>query len=55
MRSRPRSPWHHPTVVPEAELEQTEAGLVPASSGWFVMNARYARWFNGPGRGGSLP
>jgi len=42
-------------VVPEAELEQTEAGLVPASSGWFVMNARDARWFNRPGRGDRLP
>jgi len=31
-------------VVPEAELEQTEAGLVPASVGWFVLNAREARW-----------
>ena len=27
-------------MVPEAELEQTEAGLVPASEGWFVMNAQ---------------
>jgi mannose-6-phosphate isomerase-like protein (cupin superfamily) len=33
-------------VVPEAELEQTDAGLVPASVGWFVMNARDARWFH---------
>jgi gentisate 1,2-dioxygenase len=41
-------------VVPEAELEQTEAGLVPASAGWFVMNARDARWFHRPGRD-SLP
>jgi len=41
-------------VVPEAELEQTEAGLVPASAGWFVMNARDARWFQRPGRD-SLP
>ncbi len=31
------------------------AGLVPASTGWFVMNARDARWFNRPGRGDSLP
>jgi uncharacterized cupin superfamily protein len=46
---------YHPIVVPEAELEQTEAGLVPASSGWFVMNARDARWFHRPGRGDSLP
>jgi uncharacterized cupin superfamily protein len=41
-------------VVPEAELEETEAGLVPASVGWFVMNARDARWFRRPGRD-SLP
>jgi hypothetical protein len=41
-------------VVPEAEFEQTEAGLVPASAGWFVMNARDARWFHRPGRD-SLP
>jgi mannose-6-phosphate isomerase-like protein (cupin superfamily) len=42
-------------VVPEARLEQTEAGLVPASAGWFVMNARDARWMEQPGRGHSLP
>jgi uncharacterized cupin superfamily protein len=41
-------------VVPEAELEQTDAGLVPASTGWFVLNARDARWFHGAGRD-SLP
>jgi uncharacterized cupin superfamily protein len=37
-------------VIPEAELEQTQAGLVPASPGWFVMNARDARWNARPGR-----
>jgi uncharacterized cupin superfamily protein len=42
-------------VVPEAELEETEAGLVPAGPGWFVLNARDARWFDRPGRGHSLP
>jgi len=42
-------------VVPEARLEETEAGLVPASAGWFVLNARDARWFHRPGRGDSLP
>jgi hypothetical protein len=42
-------------VVPEARLEQTEAGLVPASAGWFVMNARDARWMEQPGHGHSLP
>src|SRR5215210_6255433 len=46
---------YHPIVVPEAELEETDAGLVPASTGWFVMNARDARWFHRPGRGDSLP
>jgi uncharacterized cupin superfamily protein len=41
--------------VQEADLEETEAGLVAASPGWFVMNARDARWFANPGRGHSLP
>jgi len=31
-------------VVPEAPLEQTEHGLVPAGEGWFVVNTREARW-----------
>jgi uncharacterized cupin superfamily protein len=43
------------TVVPEAKLEDTGDGLVPTSAGWFVMNARDARWFDQPGRGHSLP
>jgi uncharacterized cupin superfamily protein len=42
-------------VVPEAELKKTEAGLVPASAGWFVLNARDGRWFHKPGRGDSSP
>ena len=42
-------------MVLEAKLEQTEAGLVPAGTGWFVMNARDARWFDKPGQGLSLP
>jgi uncharacterized cupin superfamily protein len=42
-------------MVPEARLERTEAGLVPATPGWFVMNARDARWFDKPGQGHSLP
>jgi mannose-6-phosphate isomerase-like protein (cupin superfamily) len=42
-------------MVGEAELRQTDAGLVPASQGWFIMNARDARWFENPGRGISLP
>ena len=27
-------------MVPEAPLEDTGAGLVPADEGWFVINAR---------------
>ena len=42
-------------MVREAELEQTDAGLVPASEGWFVVNARDARWIRRPGRGNNLP
>ena len=42
-------------MVPEAQLKDTDTGLVPASAGWFVMNAREARWFAKPGRGHSLP
>jgi quercetin dioxygenase-like cupin family protein len=42
-------------VVPEAKLEQTEAGLVPATPGWFVLNVREARWIDRGGRGHSAP
>ena len=42
-------------MVSEAELRQTDVGLVPASAGWIVMNARDARWFEKPGQGFSLP
>jgi uncharacterized cupin superfamily protein len=38
-------------MVPEAPLEQTEAGLVPSGEGWFVLNARDARWRVAEGRG----
>ena len=31
-------------MVREEKLEPTEARLVPASAGWFVMNARNARY-----------
>ena len=34
-------------VVPEAPLNQTEAGLVPDGEGWFVLNAREAQWLEG--------
>jgi uncharacterized cupin superfamily protein len=42
--------------VPEAELKRSEGGgLVVASPGWFVLNARDARWWDKPGQGYSLP
>ena len=37
-------------MVPEARLDTTEHGLVPAGDGWFVLNAREARWFHTEGR-----
>ena len=43
-------------MVEEAKLKDTDAGLVPDSTGWFVMNARDARWFKwGNGQAFSLP
>jgi uncharacterized cupin superfamily protein len=39
-------------VVPEAQLEETEAGLKPNGEGWFVLNARDAAWQESAGRGG---
>jgi uncharacterized cupin superfamily protein len=38
-------------AVPEAELVQTEHGLVPKGEGWFVVNARDTQWWERPGRG----
>ena len=32
-------------TVPEAELKETETGLVPEGEGWFVLNARDAAWW----------
>ena len=31
-------------MVPEAPLEKTDSGLVPKGEGWFVVNAKEARW-----------
>lgn len=50
-----RAPFYDPLMVPEAPLEQTDAGLAPAGQGWFVLNAREARWRHREGRGQSLP
>jgi uncharacterized cupin superfamily protein len=42
-------------VVPESDLEETEHGLVASAPGWFVVNARDARWVHREGRGAVLP
>jgi uncharacterized cupin superfamily protein len=41
-------------MVPEAPLERTRAGLVATGKGWFVLNAREARWRHREGKA-SLP
>ena len=38
-------------TVPEAELKQTDAGLIPQGEGWFVLNARDATWIRSEERG----
>ena len=40
--------------VPEAPLRRTDAGLVPAGPGWFVVNAREAAWSAREGWGSAL-
>jgi uncharacterized cupin superfamily protein len=37
-------------MAAEAELKQGPTGVVPAREGWFVLNARDARWHHAPGR-----
>jgi mannose-6-phosphate isomerase-like protein (cupin superfamily) len=41
-------------MVSEAVLQPTEAGVIPITPGWFVLNARDARWFEQPGQGHGL-
>jgi quercetin dioxygenase-like cupin family protein len=38
-------------AVPEAELRETEVGLIPWGEGWFVLNARDASWIQSEERG----
>ena len=38
-------------MVPEAPLDSTEHGMAPTGDGWFVLNARDARWRHADGRG----
>jgi quercetin dioxygenase-like cupin family protein len=37
--------------VPEAQLKQTHAGLIPEGEGWFVLNARDVSWIRSEERG----
>jgi uncharacterized cupin superfamily protein len=37
--------------VSEAELKQTDAGLIPQGEGWFVLNARDVTWIQSEERG----
>ena len=37
--------------MPEARLEDSGSGLVPAGDGWFVLNVRDARWLTWDARG----
>ena len=37
--------------VREAQLERTEAGLIPQGEGWFVLNARDVSWIRSEERG----
>jgi uncharacterized cupin superfamily protein len=41
-------------MTSEARLENSDGGLVPAEEGWFVVNAREARWVHAEGRGARL-
>jgi len=41
-------------MTPEAPLDRTEHGLAAAGEGWFVLNARDARWRRVPGLGARL-
>jgi len=34
-------------MVPEAPLRRVDGGLVPQADGWFVLNAKDARWLDG--------
>lgn len=37
-------------MVPEASMDETEGGRVAIGDGWFVLNAKDARWYHADGR-----
>ncbi len=42
---------HSSGGIPEARLVAADAGKVPEGEGWFVLNAREARWLDSPAFG----
>lgn len=40
--------------MPEASLELTEEGIVPKGEGWFIVNARDARWLHSEDLGSAV-
>src|SRR5689334_12912957 len=38
-------------VIREAQMKETEAGLIPEGEGWFVVNARDVSWIQSDERG----
>jgi len=36
--------WSRRAMVPPAPLRETDDGVLPEGDGWFVVNARDARW-----------
>jgi uncharacterized cupin superfamily protein len=54
MSSTRRAPSSIGVMVPESPIEATETGQVPTGEGWFVLNARDARWFHHDGRGAAM-
>jgi hypothetical protein len=45
--SRDQARLDYGAVVPEATLKPADGGFVPDGEGWFVLNARDARWLEG--------
>ena len=41
-------------MVPEAQLAKSDDGLVPETAGWFVVNARDARWWRNENFGSAV-
>ena len=41
-------------MIPEADLQAGDYGLVPTGEGWFVLNAKEGRWRIWPGVGARL-